>query len=82
MLDQEQARGAFEPRVFSSGATPYIDFEDSVSKIIRALQYLPLSAHSRTPHECGNSDFMFCLNSILQQLMLLTECEPDHPKQC
>ena len=35
---------------------------------------------SRTPLKCAHSDFMFCLNNILQQLTLLTKCKPDHPK--
>ncbi len=65
----EQARRVFEPRVFSRG-----------SKIIRALQFMPVSALCKTPFEGDNSDFMFSLYQILQQLTLLTECEPNHPK--
>ena len=76
----KQARRVFKPRVFSRGSTAYLSFEDSTSKIIRALQYLPISALCKTPLEGANSDFMFCLYHILQQLTLLIECEPNHPK--
>ncbi len=76
----QQARPAFEPRVFFRGSTPYISFEYSVSKIIRAMQYLLFLVLSRTPLENAHSDFMFCLNNILQQLTLLNKCKPDHPK--
>jgi hypothetical protein len=76
----EQARRVFEPRVFSRGSIAYLGFEDSTSKIIRALQFMPVSALCKTPLEGANSDFMFCLYQVLQQLMLLAECEPNHPK--
>ncbi len=76
----EQARRVFEPRVFSRGSIAYLGFEDSTSKIIRALQFMPVSALCKTPLEGANSDLMFCLYQVLQQLTLLTECEPNHPK--
>jgi len=80
-FDQQfvQARRVFKPRVFSRGSTAYLGFEDSTSKIIRALQFMPISALCKTPLEGTNSDFMFCLYQILQHLTL-TECEPNHPK--
>jgi hypothetical protein len=68
----EQARRFFEPRVFSRGSIAYFGFEDSTSKIIRALQFMPVSALCKTPLEGANSDFMFCLYQVLQQLTLLT----------
>jgi hypothetical protein len=55
----EQARRVFEPRVFSRGSIAYHGFEDSTSKIIRALQLMPTSALCKTPLEGANSDFMF-----------------------
>ena len=76
----EQAKREFEPRIFSRGSIAYLGFEDSTSKILRALQYMPISALCKTPLEGANSDFMFCFYQILQQLTLLTECEPTHPK--
>ena len=76
----EQAKRVFEPRIFSRGSIAYLGFEDSTSKILRALQYMPISALCKTPLEGANSDFMFCFYQILQQLTLLTECEPTHPK--
>ena len=76
----KQARRVFEPGVFSRGSIAYLGFEDSTSKIIRALQFKPVSALCKTPLEGANSDFRFCLYQILQQLTLLTECEPNHPK--
>ena len=76
----EQAKREFEPRIFSRGSIAYLGFEDSTSKILRALQYMPISALCKTPLEGANSDFMFCFYQILQQLTLLTECEPRHPK--
>jgi hypothetical protein len=76
----KQARRVFKPRVFSRGSTAYLGFEDSTSKIIRALQFMPISALCKTPLKGANSDFMFCLYQILQQLTLLTECEPNYPK--
>jgi hypothetical protein len=76
----EQARRVFEPRNFSRGSIAYLSFEDSTSKIIRALQFMLISALCKTPLDGANSDFMFCLYQILQQLTLLTECEPNHPK--
>ncbi len=80
-FDQQfvQARRVFKPRVFSRGSTAYLGFEDSTSKIIRALQFMPTSALCKTPLEGTNSDFMFCLYHILQQLTL-TKCEPNHTK--
>jgi hypothetical protein len=76
----EQAKREFEPRIFSRGSIAYLGFEDSTSKILRALQYMPISALCKTPLEGANSDFMFCFYQILQQLTLLTECEPRYPK--
>jgi hypothetical protein len=76
----EQARRVFEPRVFFRGSIAYLGFEESTSKVIRALQFMPISALCKTPLEGANSDFMFCFYQILQQLTLLTECEPNHPK--
>jgi hypothetical protein len=76
----KQARRVFEPRNFSRGSLAYLGFEDSTSKIIRALQFIPISALCKTPLDGANSDLMFCLYQILQQLTLLTECEPNHPK--
>ena len=76
----EQARRVFVPRVFSRGSITCLGFEDSSSKIIRALQFMPVSALCKTPLEGANYDFMFCLYQILQQLTLLTECETNHPK--
>ena len=76
----EQARRVFEPRNFSRGSLAYLGFEDSTSKIIRALQFIPISALCKTPLDGANSDLMICLYQILQQLTLLTECEPNHPK--
>ncbi len=76
----EQAKRVFEPRIFSRGSIAYLGFEDSTSKILRALQYMPISALCKTPLKGVYSDFMFCFYQILQQLTLLTECEPRHPK--
>ncbi len=76
----EQARRVFEPRNFSRGSLAYLVFEDSTSKIIRVLQFILISALCQTPLDGANSDLMFCLYQILQQLKLLTECEPNHPK--
>ncbi len=76
----EQARRVFEPRNFSRGSLAYLGFKDSTSKIIRALQFMPTSALCKTPLDGANSDLMFSLYQILQQLTLLTECEPKHPK--
>ena len=76
----EQAKREFEPRIFSRGSIVYLGFEDSTSKIIAALQFMPISALCKTPLEGANSNFMFCVYQILQQLTLLTECEPNHPK--
>jgi hypothetical protein len=76
----KQARKVFEPRNFSRGSLAYLGFEDSTSKIIRALQFIPISALCKTPLDGANSDLMFCLYQILQQLALLTECKPNHPK--
>jgi hypothetical protein len=76
----EQARRVFEPRIFSTGSLAYLGFEDSTSKIIRALQFIPISALCKTPLDGANSDLMLCLYQILQQLALITVHEPNHPK--